>query len=359
MGWIYSIRCKITGKLYIGQTKNEVAKRWRQHQCPSNLKDTHLSRAIKLYGWSQFEFKIVTECPQDELDKWEIHYIAKWDTFNNGLNSTPGGQAFSPMLVPEVKQKRIDVMKIPDVRERWLVAITAAQRKPEQRALLSKLCTERCKDPDHMKKRAEGIKRFLETLNDEEKEWVTARMRTPEATAKRVKALKATLATPIGKKNHSDATKRAWADPTSRSKRMEALKKAAEKRKKPKPPKIPYDRQRRAEAMRLGWLKRKGIVQRTISAFEEGADAEQAAGLHSANEKKRVSQSSTKNVAKKAKRVREKWDDDLCEHMGANARVSSVCRKKAKSKKSFTSHLKSTQGRNTLLPVLAELFEEY
>jgi hypothetical protein len=135
------------------------------------------------------------------------------------------------MLVPEVKAKRMATMRIPDVRKRWLTAITAAQKNPEQKALLSKLCTERCKDPAHMQKRKEGMERYLATLTKEEQDWVTKRMRTPEATVKRVKALKATLASPIGKKNHADATKAGWKNPDTRAKRIAGMKANAAKRK--------------------------------------------------------------------------------------------------------------------------------
>lgn len=80
--------------------------------------------------------------------------------------------------------------------------------------------------------------------------------------------------------------------------------------------------------------------------------------MHAANDKKLASQPCSKNVAKKAKRLREQGDDDLCEHMGANARVSSVCREKAKINESMASHLKSGPGRSTRPPAFAELFED-
>ena len=154
----------------------------------------------------------------------------------------------------------MDTMKIPDVRKRWLSAITKAQQNPEQKALLSQLCKERCKNPDHMQKRADGQKRFLDTLDDSEKKQVIDRMKTPEAKAKRVKALRATLSTAIGKQNHGNATRASWKDPETRARRMESLQKAAAQRRKPKPVKIPYDKERRAEAMRASWLKRKGLT---------------------------------------------------------------------------------------------------
>ena len=98
------------------------------------------------------------------------------------------------MLVPEVKKRRMDKMKEPEVHKNWLGAITTAQQKPEQRELLSKLCKERCKNPAHMQKREEGRKRHMDSLDEEGKANVTARMRTPEAQAKRLESYHATIA---------------------------------------------------------------------------------------------------------------------------------------------------------------------
>lgn len=187
--------CKPTGKCYVGQTINDPRTRWRNHKCPSASKGFHLKRAINKYGWDAFRTEVLVELPNDALDEQEIYFIRMFGAFGpKGLNSTPGGQEYSPMLVPEVKQRRMDKMKEPEVRKKWIEAITTAQQKPEQRELLSKLCKERCKDPAHMQKREEGRKRHMDSLDEEGKANVTARMQTPEAQAKRLKNYHATIA---------------------------------------------------------------------------------------------------------------------------------------------------------------------
>lgn len=36
MGYIYRLRCKITGKVYVGQTiQKDVRSRWNRHKCVS------------------------------------------------------------------------------------------------------------------------------------------------------------------------------------------------------------------------------------------------------------------------------------------------------------------------------------
>ena len=194
MGCIYLLVCKPTGKCYVGQTIHDPRTRWRNHKCPSSSKGYHLKNAINKYGWEAFRTEVLVEVPNELLNEQEVYFIRMFDAFGpNGLNSTPGGD-FKPMLVPENRQRRIDTMKQPEVRTNWLNSITAAQQKPEQRALLSKLTTERCKDPEHMKKRAEGRQRYMDSLNDEEKANVMDRCHTPEAESKRLKSFHATIA---------------------------------------------------------------------------------------------------------------------------------------------------------------------
>ncbi len=233
MGWIYLIKCKTNKKCYVGQTRQaKYRQRWSCHRSDAKTGrlDCHLHRAIRKYGWNNFECSVLIEAPNDQLNFWETHFIEKLDTVKYGLNEMPGGTSISPMNIPEIKQKRINKMKEPEVHAKWLSSITAAQRDPAQRKLLSKLCTERCKDPTHMQKREEGRKRHLNSLDEAGRKNVIDRMITPEAKAKRVKSLKATLATAQGKARKSNALKKSWQDPISRARRVAALKKAWEKR---------------------------------------------------------------------------------------------------------------------------------
>lgn len=88
-GFIYKITNKVTGKSYIGQTRYTVEFRWRQHQ---HKKDgCYFHNSIHKYGAENFTVEILEECDFKDLDSREIYYIAKYDTFNNGYNTTIGG----------------------------------------------------------------------------------------------------------------------------------------------------------------------------------------------------------------------------------------------------------------------------
>jgi len=73
---IYIITNTLNGKVYIGQS-GHIEKRWREHKRTLNL-GTHRNRHLQ-YAWTQdplvFEFTIVKECQQEELDYWEDQWL--------------------------------------------------------------------------------------------------------------------------------------------------------------------------------------------------------------------------------------------------------------------------------------------
>lgn len=99
---IYYFRNHVNNKYYVGQAVN-LRNRFKSHI--SNFKasryDTPLYRAMKKYGIDNFEYQIiktVEEAGQEEdlkilLDKWEIQYIEKYNSYHNGYNQTLGGDA--------------------------------------------------------------------------------------------------------------------------------------------------------------------------------------------------------------------------------------------------------------------------
>lgn len=102
MGYIYKITNLVNNKAYIGQTIDPVQKRWKEHiYAAYREKDDnryYLHRAISKYGVDNFNFEIIEEVPNEQLDEREIYYIAKWHTYrydelgNQSYNLTRGGQ---------------------------------------------------------------------------------------------------------------------------------------------------------------------------------------------------------------------------------------------------------------------------
>ena len=102
MGFIYSIKNKVNGHEYIGQTRyKKVETRWNQHKRdPSGL----LERAFNAHGIDAFDFTIVCEIPVEELNDREILEIKERNTLApNGYNLQTGGKSYG--CHPDTRKK--------------------------------------------------------------------------------------------------------------------------------------------------------------------------------------------------------------------------------------------------------------
>lgn len=94
-GSIYIIRNTVNDKVYIGQTTMTVEERFNSHKKPSTekqKKNYKIYNAMRKYGRDKFYVETLeTGISADKLDEREIEYIAQYDSFRNGYNSTPGG----------------------------------------------------------------------------------------------------------------------------------------------------------------------------------------------------------------------------------------------------------------------------
>lgn len=108
MGYIYKIENMLNHKMYIGKTDYfTVERRWAEHIRAINREDCKnraLYRAMKKYGIENFEFSIIEET--DKTSEREEFWIAFYDTYNNGYNSTLGGdgRAYVHIDIKELKK---------------------------------------------------------------------------------------------------------------------------------------------------------------------------------------------------------------------------------------------------------------
>jgi len=111
-GIIYSILNKVNGHRYIGQTQQDLSKRWGQHiQESKTYSDRPLYRAINKYGIGMFVIRVIEEdIPIDKLAEREIYWIEQFDTYNKGYNATTGGEE-SKTIREDVKQKISSTMQ--------------------------------------------------------------------------------------------------------------------------------------------------------------------------------------------------------------------------------------------------------
>jgi group I intron endonuclease len=101
-GKIYCAHCISTGKKYIGQTiKNNFNLRVTEHFADSKKYHHKFANALKKYGRNGFIWGIIEESDISLLDEKEMYWIAKYDTFNNGYNTTTGGNQSREYCVKE------------------------------------------------------------------------------------------------------------------------------------------------------------------------------------------------------------------------------------------------------------------
>lgn len=114
---IYKITNKINNKAYIGQSIC-IEKRWKNHIITStNPHDEGynypLYRAFRKYGIDNFNFEIIEECSQDQLNTRECYWIQFYNTLEGGYNQTEGGykaiwQKISPTMLEDITQELLN-----------------------------------------------------------------------------------------------------------------------------------------------------------------------------------------------------------------------------------------------------------
>lgn len=113
-GLIYKYTNNINGKIYVGQTRQQLQKHHDKHL--QQLNDhTYFHRALKKYGIENFTLEIIEDnIPLEQLDEKEIYWIKKLDSYcssGKGYNETKGGQwgtsnqLLSGSQEEEIKQK--------------------------------------------------------------------------------------------------------------------------------------------------------------------------------------------------------------------------------------------------------------
>lgn len=116
---IYKMKNKITGKVYIGQTRRSFEQRIKEHIVAAKRgEDFYIGQALRKYGESNFECSVIVETDnQETLNKLERYYIQKYHSDIDGYNLAPGGDS-NTMDSEKVKAYHDAVMRSEDVRNR-------------------------------------------------------------------------------------------------------------------------------------------------------------------------------------------------------------------------------------------------
>ena len=92
---IYKIENKITNEVYIGQSR-DIQARWMSHRRNAIAKDKvrkyALYRDIRRYGFEAFDFSVLEECTQFQLNDKENYWIEYYSHITHMYNiSYPKG----------------------------------------------------------------------------------------------------------------------------------------------------------------------------------------------------------------------------------------------------------------------------
>lgn len=107
---VYKHTNKINGKVYIGQTGQEVNKRWKNGA--GYVESAYFYSAIQKNGWDNFEHEILkNNLTKEEANELEIYYIKFYNSNNTnfGYNLTAGGDV--NILSEESRKKLSNSLK--------------------------------------------------------------------------------------------------------------------------------------------------------------------------------------------------------------------------------------------------------
>ena len=155
-GKIYKITNSENGLIYIGCTVNSLSQRFNEHlyRCFKTDYNSKLYNSIRKYGKEKFLIELIEECDLSIIYETEKKYIDEYDTYNNGLNTTLGGEGcLGYTHSPETRKKISENTKNGN-----------SHKNKTYEELYSENSTE------EKNKRRESVKKGWENLSEEDRE---------------------------------------------------------------------------------------------------------------------------------------------------------------------------------------------
>lgn len=181
-GVVYLITNKVNGKHYVGQTKQSIEERFKQH----TKADTYIGNAIRKYGAENFTIEILAECEtQEEMDERERFFVEKLDCKRpKGYNCTDGGEGIRGFHHTEETKAQISA------------TMTGSKQTDEHRANSSAAQRKRFEDPaEHEKATMGQLRRYEDPAEHAKTSAALKKSRaenplSPESHAQQAKSLK-------------------------------------------------------------------------------------------------------------------------------------------------------------------------
>lgn len=207
--FIYKITVLTNNKCYIGfdTYPSYKLKRWKEHlRNVAKNKKTKLYKAMSEAGIENCIIEILQDnfTSITSLALAEINYIKKYDTFNNGLNSTTGGDGLGYRTLNKLTDEDVEKIKqsLGDSFSNYNKNVKWANTTPIERKNLTKhlhtpeiiakrqetLIAFYAANPDVKQSKSSGIKKWQELNKDKMKD--TNRINGLKGAAKTAKAIK-------------------------------------------------------------------------------------------------------------------------------------------------------------------------
>lgn len=274
---VYVIRCKTSGRVYVGSAASTFANRWKGHRSDLRKNQHHsqkLQNAWNKYGEDNFEFKVAEYCPREYVLAQEQVYIDYYLQRGKGFLFNVcyvAGNCAGVKQSEITKRKRREGMlkhfENPEYRAAHKTKSAASVKKtyenPEHRERMSKMLSERHKDPLFKEKITQASLKVRKTPESQarlraalkelhaspehkakmkavrEKNWSN-----PEFAEAHSRKLRERHADPAYKLKHGEAMKKRWKSPEEVQRQRERL--AAQKA-------DPVFKEKQREAMRKLW----------------------------------------------------------------------------------------------------------
>lgn len=108
IGKIYKITNQKNGLIYIGCTTKSLSQRFNEHlyRCFKTGYKSKLYNSMKKYGQENFTIELIEECDLNIIYETEKKYVELYNSYDNGLNSTFGGEGcLGYTHSPEIRKK--------------------------------------------------------------------------------------------------------------------------------------------------------------------------------------------------------------------------------------------------------------
>jgi hypothetical protein len=173
MGWIYQIKNILNDKIYIGQTaQHNVATRWAEHIKSINSgNDSHLARAFRYHGLENFTFSVISEIPEEQLDKAEINEISNKNSLSpSGYNIREGGSRgkHSQESIDKIRESHIGKTHTDETKEKLRQLNIGKKHTPESIEKIRQAMSGKSKTQEAVEKSSKartGLKRSKEVVD--------------------------------------------------------------------------------------------------------------------------------------------------------------------------------------------------